>query len=334
VKFVSEFLGEHEIIKRMIEKFTAMPDIAVSFGDDVSAVPIDGETVAVLKTDMLVKQTDVPKAMTAYQAARKAVVMNVSDFASKGVQPTAILVALGLPKGTNAATVDEIACGLNDGAQEYGTFIIGGDTSQACDLIISLNVYGTAKKTDLMLRSGAKPGDIIAVTGTFGKSATALHYLLNPALKVPPNMQKNLKDNVLMPKAKLKEGLALVQSKAVSASIDSSDGLAWSLHEIARMSNVGFVVDNLPIADTVHLISELNSLDPIELALYGGEEYELVITVKSDMWNAAESAIKAAGGKLWPIGKITLKKEYILEIAGEKLPIEPRGWEHFKTSIS
>ena len=89
-----------------------------------------------------------------------------------------------------------------------------------------------------------------------------------------------LSNAVCMPKAKLKEGLALSHSGAVSASIDSSDGLAWSLHEIGKMSNVGFTINSVPVADEVRRFAEFNHLDPLELALYGGEEYELVITVK------------------------------------------------------
>lgn len=326
-------LGEHEIIKRMIEHFEVMPDIAVPFGDDVSAIPINREHVAVLKTDMLVWQTDVPKKMSAYQAARKAVVMNISDFAAKGVLPTAVLAALGLPKGVDKTTVDEVAFGLNDGAREYGAYVVGGDTNEACDLIISIMVYGTAKKDELMLRRGAKPGDIVAVTGLFGKSAAGLRLLLKD-YQVPEGVQKTLAEAVFIPKAKLKEGLALAKSKAVSASIDSSDGLAWSLHELAEMSNVGFLIDQLPIADEINLFCEINRLDPFDLALYGGEEYELVVTIKPDMFEAAQSVVQAAGGNLWQIGKVTKQKELILKIGSEKIPINPRGWEHFKTKIN
>ena len=148
-----------------------MPNNPVPFGDDVSAVNLNEKQVAVLKTDMLVGKTDVPPNMSLWQAARKALVMNISDFASKGVQPTAALVSLGLPRGVMRKDIEEIARGLNAGAREYGAYIIGGDTGEASDLIISISLYGTAEKTALMLRSGAKPGDILAVTGFFGKSA-------------------------------------------------------------------------------------------------------------------------------------------------------------------
>ena len=136
-----------------------------------------------------------------------------------------------------------------------------------------------------------------------------------------------------MPKARLKEGLALSRSGAASASIDSSDGLAWSLHEIARMSNIGFVVNTVPVADEVKRFAEFNNLDPLELALYGGEEYELLLTVKPNRWAEAEAAVEAAGGRLLPIGKATRDTQMLLDVDGQKRPIEARGWEHFKSKI-
>ncbi len=278
-------LGEHKIIQLIQNHLTSMPNMPVPFGDDVSAVNIDENRVAVLKTDMLVAKTDVPEEMTLFQAARKALIMNISDFASKGVQPIAALVALGLPAEFSQKNIEEIADGLNAGAQEYGAFIIGGDTSETSDLIISISLYGTAQKSAIMLRSGAKPGDILAVTGFFGKSAAGLRLLLGEC--VTSKNAKALLDAVFMPKAKLAEGLALARCGVVSASMDSSDGLAWTLHELARLSNVGFMLDKVPVAPEVKRFAELNSLDASELALYGGEEYELVITVKPEGWAAA-----------------------------------------------
>ena len=124
----------------------AMPNLPVPFGDDVSAVNLDQKQVAVLKTDMLVGETDVPPNMSLWQASRKAVVMNISDFALKGVQPIAALVSLGLPKGLMQKDIEEIARGLNAGAREYGAYIIGGDTGEASDLIISISSLAQQKK--------------------------------------------------------------------------------------------------------------------------------------------------------------------------------------------
>jgi thiamine-monophosphate kinase len=304
----------------------------VPFGDDVSAVSLDQNHAAVLKTDMLVGKTDVPPSMSLWQAARKAVVMNVSDFASKGVQPVAALASIGLPAGFTQKDIEEIGRGLNAGSRQYGTYIIGGDTGEASDLVISISLYGTVEKTNLMLRSGAKPGDILAVTGFFGKSASGLRLLLNKC-QASQNLREVLLNAVCMPEARLKEGIALGKSHAVSASIDSSDGLAWSIHEIAKKSGVGFIIDSVPVSDEVRRFAEFNGLDPLELALYGGEEYELVFTVKANNWVEAEAAAEAAGGRLLPIGKATEETDMFLDVDGNKQVIEARGWEHFKTKI-
>ena len=322
-------LGEHKIIEIIQNRLTPMPGMPVPFGDDVSAVNLDEKRVAVLKTDMLVAKTDVPEEMTLFQAARKAIIMNISDFASKGVQPAAALVALGLPAGFTQKNIEDIGDGLNAGAQEYGAYIIGGDTSEASDLIISISLYGTAQKSALMLRSGAKPGDVLAVTGFFGKSAAGLRFLLG-GCSASKNA-KTLVDAVLMPKARLAEGLALGGRGVVSASMDSSDGLAWTLHELARLSNVGFELDCVPVAPEVKRFAELNGLDASELALYGGEEYELVVTVKPEGWAAAVAVVKAVGGQLLPIGKVTEQKQILLKTEGKQPAIEARGWEHFKS---
>lgn len=327
-------LGEHEIIKLIQKRLAFMPNMPVPFGDDVSAVPlgVEGE-VAVLKTDMLVAATDVPAGMSLFQAARKAVVMNVSDFASKGVLPSAVLVALGLPKKlSRKKAVLEIADGLNAGAREYGCYVVGGDTGEASDLIIGVSLFGTAKQSSLMLRKGTRAGDILAVTGFFGKSAAGLRLLLD-GYKASERVHDVLVDAVFNPKARLREGLALRGYNYVSASIDSSDGLAWSLHELARINHVGFFVDRIPIASEVGEFAAENGLDAFDLALYGGEEYELVLTIKPGKWLEAKAIVEAVGGCLIPIGKATYEKEVVYQVAGEKRVIEARGYEHFKNQV-
>jgi thiamine-monophosphate kinase len=326
-----ESIGERKIIELVLEQLDQMPEMPIPFGDDVSAYDIGNDNLAVLKTDMLVDKTDVPPGMSLWQAARKAVVMNVSDFAAKGVKPTAMLVSLGLPRTLTRKDVEEIAKGLNAGAREYGAYVIGGDTGEASDLVISLSLSGMARRDEVMLRSGAKPGDLVAVTGFFGKSTAGLKILLDGD-KATPKTRKILVDSVLMPHARLKEGLVLSQTKAVTAAIDSSDGLAWSLHEIARTSHVGFLINKLPISEEVMEFAEVNGLDPLELTLYGGEEYELVLTIKSRLWEKAEKAVEVVGGKLLPIGKVTAEEQVLLEVDGKRRFIEARGWEHFKSA--
>lgn len=308
-----------------------MPNMAIPFGDDASAINIGHGRLAVIKTDMLVGETDVPKGMSLWQAARKAVVMNISDLAAKGVQPIAILTSLGLPRAFAEKDIEQISEGLNAGAREYNAYILGGDTNEATDLIISCSALGITEKNLLMKRSGAKPGDIVAVTGNFGKTTAGLKFLLE-GLPTPAGIKQTLVDSVLMPHARLKEGLALAQTKAVTASIDSSDGLAWSLHEIGKASNIGFSIDNLPIAKEAQEFAKINDLNPTELSLYGGEEYELVITVTPKLWEKTKHSVENVGTQLIKIGRVTKEKSLILKTDRKILHIEPRGWEHFKMS--
>ena len=329
----SKRLGEREIIEIICRHLDVMPKMPIPFGDDVSAYNIGDDNLAIIKTDMLVDRTDVPPGMSLWQAARKAVVMNVSDFAAKGVKPTAILVSLGIPTKLNREDMEQIGGGLNAGAREYDAYVVGGDTNEASDLVISISLFGTAKKNTLMLRSGARPGDLVAVTGFFGKTLAGLKILLD-GFKAPKRIGKVLIDSVLTPYARLDEGLALSRTKAVTSSIDSSDGLAWSLHEIAKMSGAGFLINKLPIAKEAEEFARINKLDPLELTLHGGEEYELVLTIKPKLWREAEKAVKKVGGSLIPIGEVTAKKQVLLEIDGKKHPVEPRGWEHLGTRVS
>jgi len=320
-------MGERKIIEVILKRLEPMPQMPLPFGDDVSAFRLSNGKFAVLKTDMLVGKTDVPRGMSLWQAARKAVVMNISDFAVKGVKPVALLVSLGLPRGLTEKDVEEIGSGLNAGAREYGAYVLGGDTNESSDLVISCAVFGEADGGRLILRSGAKPGDIVAVTGAFGKTAAGLRILLGQ-LPLSAQLRKRLVDSVLMPRARLDEGLALAETGAVTASIDSSDGLAWSLHEIARASNVGFVIDNLPMAKEVANLAKSGKVDPVELCLYGGEEYELVVTVRAALLERARKKVP-----LIRIGRVTAEKALTLKMFKKRVPIEARGWEHFKTAL-
>jgi len=306
-----------------------MPQLALGFGDDVSAISIDENKVAVLKTDMLVGKTDVPPGMSLKQAARKAVVMNISDFAAKGVKPLIMLVSLGLPRDLKEDDVKEIGEGLNEGAREYDAYVIGGDTNEASDLIISCSLLGFSNKENLISRFGAKPGDIVAVTGEFGKTAAGLKILLE-GLSAPHKIEDPLREAVLMPRARLKEGLALSRMGGLTASIDSSDGLAWSLYELSDASDVGFIIDNVPIAREAIEFARLHKLDPWELSLYGGEEYELIVTIQPEFWEKAKRAVAESGGSLVKIGVAIEEKRIELHAEGETRIIERRGWEHFK----
>ncbi len=329
MKSVGE-LGERKVIDTIIKCMDKMPNMPVPFGDDVSAINLDDKRLAVVKTDMLVGKTDVPPGMSLRQAARKAIVMNISDFAAKGVKPLAILASLGLKRSFTDEDVKQIGLGLNEGAREYDTYVIGGDTNEASDLVISCSLLGVCDRQCLVKRSGATPDDIVAVTGPFGKTTSGLKILLE-GLAPPKRIRKVLVEAVFMPKARLKEGLALAQTGALTASIDSSDGLAWSLHELSKASNVGFRIDTVPVAPETVEFAEGHNLDPLDLSLYGGEEYELVVTIKPGLWEKASNAVANLGVALRKIGRVTDEKRIVLKVNGETKMIERKGWEHFRS---
>ena len=227
-------LGERQIIRILTRRFaTSQPSLPLGFDDDVAVFPFSRNRWIVLKTDMLFGHTDVPPGMSLEQAARKAVVATVSDFAAKGVQPLGLLISLGLTPPVGPRIVNEIANGLNRAAREYDCRILGGDTGESDDLVIDCIGFGLAEPKRMLRRSGARPGDVIAVTGTFGKTAAGLRILLAKNKASAMRFSK-LVESVTHPMARLETGLKLARSGAVHSSIDSSDGLAWSLHEIAR----------------------------------------------------------------------------------------------------
>jgi len=320
--------GERKIIELIVKRLHKMPRMPIPFGDDVSGVDIGGGRLAVLKCDMLVGRTDVPKGMSLRQAARKAVVMNVSDLASKGVQPRAVMVSLGLPRSTTSRDVEEIAEGLDEGAREYGAYVIGGDTNECDDLVIACYLFGTAKRDMMVQRSGARPGDLVAVTGKFGNTLAGLKILGTDA-EIPSSLRETLLASVYCPKARLKEGIALARTRTLTASMDSSDGLAWSLYEIARASSVGIELDHVPISKAALDYGRITGIDPTDLALYGGEEFELVVCLKRNTAKRALSAVKS----LHVIGRVTRDSGSVTLLRdGKTTPVEPRGWEHLTSN--
>ena len=198
----------------------------MGFGDDVSAVRLAKHQVAVLKTDMLVGSTDVPPGMGLRQTARKAVVANVSDLAAKGARPIAGIVALGLPSTLTKRGVMEIAGGLTGSAKEYGFPLIGGDTNESKDLVISIALFALMDERRIVLRSGVRVGDIVAVTSDFGDASAGLKALLERRV-MPSKLPLSFGSGRLPSPSGVGVGSKKsAASGVVSASIDSSDGLA------------------------------------------------------------------------------------------------------------
>jgi len=306
-------------------QFAGGRSVPLGFGDDVSAIPLSSKTWIIVKTDMLVGSTDVPPGMTIQEAARKAVVATISDFAAKGVKPQALMVSIGLPAPVKKKTVQDIARGLGQAAREYGCKIIGGDTNQADDLVIDIIGVGLAKPKELVRRDGARTGDVVAVTGSFGKSSAGLRILMSRQ-KTDFAKYPLLVRAARLPKARLTQGIILAKSHGASSSIDSSDGLAWSLHQIAQASMVGINLYTIPVAAEVESFAKEHRLSALELALYGGEEYELVVTIRPERFNELKKRVPL----LRKIGTAEKKRFGVLaQIGRKRIRVEARGWQHF-----
>ncbi len=322
-------IGERALIELMLRRLTPMPGMPVPFWDDVMAVGLGDGRAAVLNTDMLVWETDVPPGMTPYQAARKAVVMNFSDLGAKGVRPQAFLASLGLPRDTLVDDVEEMARGFEAGAREHGGYVIGGDTNEASEIIISGVAIGVALQDRIIRRDGSMPGDVLAATGLFGDTATTFKILLE-GYEAPEGLRDSLLASVYMPRARVEEGVALSSSGSATASIDSSDGLAISLHDLQRSSGVGFRLESLDASPAAREFAELNDLNPLDLALYGGEEYEIVFTVRPGGLHPAREFLRAVGCELVELGVATSDRKIVLVEDGEEKPVRKEGWEHFR----
>lgn len=320
-------LGEREIIRLLTSIYGQRAKLPLDYDDDVAAIPISRQSWLVLKSDMLVASTDVPVRMKLWQAARKAVVATVSDFAAKGVKPLALMVSLGLPASFKRKEIQQIGMGLARGSDEYGCRIVGGDTGQSNDLTIDCIGAGVTKPSRLIRRDGAKPGDIVAVTGRFGNSAAGLSLLISGKEANSPD-ERTLVKAVLLPEARLDAGVLLAKERLATSSIDSSDGLAWSLHEIARCSKVSIGLDRIAVAPEAERYGRRTRVAPAELALFGGEEYELVVTVKSSRFGRARRLVP----ELIPIGRVGKGPPVVgASIGGRLVEVEARGWEHFRS---
>lgn len=307
-------IDENEVIKIILT--TVLGDKTSKIGDDVAI----SDQNLIIKTDMLVSTTDVPKQMNLTQASKKAVAMCVSDFAAKGVKPVGFLVSLGIPRGTTKEQIKEIALGLKEASLKWGLKLYGGDTNLSKELIISCTMFGFSDK--IVTRDGAKPGEVVVTNGYFGYTASGLKILMNK-VKYTNDFGKKAISSVLNPEPRLNDGLIL--SRYLTSSIDSSDGLSISLHTLSRMSGVKIVINKKPTNDDVYEFASLNGINVDELVFFGGEEYLIVGTMRKNEFRKARKEIEENGGILLKIGYTT--RGLGVEVKDGKRGILPEiGW--------
>jgi thiamine-monophosphate kinase len=291
-------LDEKQIIRIFAKK------LGISNLDDVALL----DRGIVMKSDMLVESTDIPSCMEAWQAARKSIVSCISDLAAKGVKPYAAVISLGIPNSYSIQQpyIEGLAEGFAIASKEFGVKIVGGDTNEAGELVIDCSMIGFST-FKVPTRSGAKPGDYVIVSGAFGFAPAGLVILLQNASTVnnsgSSTFRKHAVKSVLEPYPRQSFGLAL--ARYFSSSIDSSDGLAVSLYELAsRSEGVDFIIYSIPSVEGLDKFAKENSLDKHELVFHGGEEYEIVATISPTKIRQAEAAARKAGVSLHVIGRV------------------------------
>ena len=323
MKKLSE-LGERKIIQ-LISKLVTKGNVAVGIGDDCAAVEI-GENYLLVTTDMITQKTHIPQGMTPYQIGWFVVAINLSDIAAKGGRPLGLVLSLGLPKDTSEGFVKELIQGANKCATQYGTSIIGGDTKENYEMTLCGTAIGIVNKKEFMPRTGAKPGDLIAVTGVLGKAGAG--YI---------TLQKHLQDDeavkeLFEPIPRIFEGQALAQEKIVSSCMDISDGLSSSLYQLQELNHVGFEVEKekIPVSAKLMKIQKQLKMDVYEYALHFGGDYELLVILSPDKWKRAVQAVKKRNSSLTVIGRVTKKLGVILVSKNHKHILKNKGYEHFK----
>ena len=267
-------LGEREIIRGIKSIIRQPPGLGP--GDDSAIIPsIGGDIIACV--DSVTFERHFPKGMRYYEFGWAAAAVNISDLASMGAEPVGLLAALTMPADLEAASLYEIMEGMDGCARSFGAHIYGGDTKFGYGTI-SCTAIGTMDGRSPMLRSGARPGDIIAVTGSLG-SAAAEFYAKENSIEYEPTPS-----SLMMPSPRVMEGVAMSASGAVTSCIDLSDGLAEGARSICNASRVGMDIfmDFLPVGCGVDEVSSETGVSKEDMMLYWGGEYELLFTFDKD----------------------------------------------------
>jgi thiamine-monophosphate kinase len=315
-------LGERKIIEIFTKNFDRCENAAVGIGDDATVFEIDTENYLVVSTDIISQKRHMPREMTPFQVGKYAVNVNLSDIASMAATPLGLVFSFGLPGDIDEKFVEEMSKGINDACREHGTCVLGGDTKEHSEIVIAGTALGRVKKDGFLTRAGASVGDVIGVTGGIGSAAAGFYCLI----KNIADADKFIKA-ALEPTARVREGEIL--SKYASACMDISDGLAFSLHEIAKASKKGFRVfyEKIPVGGDLKRISELTGVPVEEIIFHKGGDFELLFTAPKDKFEALETELDVMA-----IGEIT-ESGAIVQKDGKETELESHGYDAFLTTL-
>src|SRR5690606_33659593 len=332
-------LGEFGLIDRIsntarLKNQTSLKGI----GDDAAVIDA-GEHVMVVSTDMLVEGIHFDLGYTPLKhLGYKSIAVNVSDIAAMNARAEQVTVSVAISNRFSLEAVDELYAGINAACDSYNVDLVGGDTTSSLSgLIISITGIGRAKKSDIVYRNGAKPNDIICVTGDLGAAFLGLQvlerekqvYLSDPDMQPGLEKYEYMVSRFLKPEARTDIVFDLNEKGIIPTSmIDVSDGLASELMHLSTQSGVGMRIyeDKIPIETFAYETAAVEfKIDPATCALNGGEDYELLFTIRQDDFEKVKNH-----QDIHLIGYVQEKKENVMVTKQSNIvPIKAQGWNHF-----
>ncbi|NQT34900.1 thiamine-phosphate kinase [bacterium] len=330
-------IGEFGLIDRIQKLLPAhsSTEIIIGIGDDTAVVRLDDNRSLLATCDIMVEGTHFRfDYITPYQLGRRAVSINLSDIASMGGKPTYALISLALPEKLSPDDFDELYSGMSDQMADFSAVIIGGNLAQTSEnMVIDIFMLGEIEPDKMLTRSGAEPGDRIMVTGELGASAAGLHVLEKYGLSYPERLD-HLVQAHLQPEPRIDEGRLIAASGYATSMIDLSDGLGSDLRHILEKSGVGaeIYMEKLPQPEYITEAAQLVSRSTWDIVIKGGEDYELLFTVKPDTPDEIiENISRTTSTPVTEIGRILPEIDgcSIVDSKGDRHPLETKGWDHF-----
>lgn len=295
--------GEFEFIDSVRKAFPDAPEGVLGIGDDCAVIPQQSGLDTLVSTDMLIEGSHfLLSDIDPWQLGWKSAAVNISDIAAMGGSPTATFLSLALPTSLPEGWIERFMQGYKTICAEFGVALLGGDTTSSPDrLCINVAVTGSCASGSARLRSAARPGDLVCVTGTLGDSAAGLKVILRGGNRTPE--EAVLTERHYLPRPRVSEGLSL-SAAGVHAMMDVSDGVASDLRHILRESALCAEIDvrSLPFSKEFTDVCDKNGWDKVSLALQGGEDYELLFTASPSVESSLEVP-RTVIGRILPAGQ-------------------------------
>ena len=312
---------------------TADKDVVKGIGDDCAVLRKNNSECFLVTTDTLVEGVHFDLAWhPPFLLGRKAAAVNLSDLAAMGGQPRFALLSLAFP-GSAPVWLDNFLVGFHEMLQKHDTHLIGGDTVKSFnDLSISVTIIGEAAGDVICYRSGAKPGDLVFVSGHLGDAAAGLALCQSGLSNEGSEQWQQLINAHLDPQPQVQLGRILAESGLVHAMMDISDGLATDLAHICTESGLGAEInkDVLPVSEQLKLAAEKTGSPVLDWVLKGGEDYQLLFTVSSDNEQELRKLLlEKTGQEIFCIGKIIEGQGLFLSDGVNMEEISFQGYDHF-----